>query len=141
MIVSAILKGAPATTENIFNGDFSPFFSSGTRTLHCWRVPRWFSGCCWRMEDTVSFPPKSGLGTPSSYRNPIYPHILTFDLGVDVLQFIIVLADGSLITTNSFQYPDLFWALHSGGGGTYGIITSSTYQLIILPLDLGSHNP
>ena len=49
--------------------------------------------------------------------------------GVDnVLQFTIVLADGSLITTNSFQYPDLFWALRGGGGGTYGIVISTTYQ-------------
>ena len=81
------------------------------------------------MEDTVSFSPKSGLGTPSSFPNPIYPHILTFDLSVDnVLQSIIVLADRSLITTNSFQYPDLFWALRGGGGGTYGVVTSTTYQ-------------
>ena len=41
----------------------------------------------WRTQ--FLFPPKSGLGTPSSFPNPIYPHILTFDLGVDnVLQFI-----------------------------------------------------
>ena len=39
-----------------------------------------------------------------------------------------MLADGSLITTNSFQYPDLFWALRGGGGGTYGVVTSATYQ-------------
>ncbi|KAF8800857.1 FAD-binding domain-containing protein [Phlegmacium glaucopus] len=52
-----------------------------------------------------------------------------FGLGVDnVLQFTIVLADGSLITTNSFQHPDLFWALRGGGGGTYGVVTSTTYQ-------------
>ena len=72
------------------------------------------------------FSPKFGLGTPSF---PINPHILTFDLGVDnVLQFTIVLADGSLVTTNLFQYPDLFWALRGGGGGTYGIVISTTYQ-------------
>ena len=49
--------------------------------------------------------------------------------GVDnVLQFTIVLANGSLVTTNSFQYPDLFWALRGGGGGTFGVVTSTTYQ-------------
>ena len=54
---------------------------------------------------------------------------LLYDTGVDnVLQFTIVLANGSLITTNSFQKPDLFWALRGGGGGTYGIVTSATYQ-------------
>ena len=74
----------------------------------------------WAMGGGHSFfSPKSGLGTPSSFPNPIYPHILTFDLSVDnVLQFTIVLADGSLITTNIFQYPDLFWALHGDGGAS-----------------------
>ena len=53
----------------------------------------------------------------------------THDVGVDnVLQFTIVLADGSLVTANSFQFPDLFWALRGGGGGTYGVVTSTTYQ-------------
>ena len=58
--------------------------------------------------------------------------------GVDnVLQFTIVLADGSFVTTNSFQFPDLFWALRGGGGGTYGVITSTTYQTHpIIPLTL-----
>jgi FAD/FMN-containing dehydrogenase len=70
------------------------------------------------------FSPKFGLGTSPSFS--FIPHILTFDPGVDnVLQFTIVLADGSLITTNSFQYPDLFWALR---GSTYGVVTSTTYQ-------------
>jgi FAD/FMN-containing dehydrogenase len=51
------------------------------------------------------------------------------DPGVDnVLQFTIVLDDGSLATTNSFQFPNLFWALRGGGGGTYEVITSTTYQ-------------
>ena len=49
--------------------------------------------------------------------------------GVDnVLQFTVVLADGSLVTTNPYQHPDLFWALRGGGGGTYGVVTSTTYK-------------
>jgi hypothetical protein len=49
--------------------------------------------------------------------------------GVDnVLEFTIVLANGTLITTNAYQYPDLFWALQGGGGGTYGVVLSATYQ-------------
>ena len=69
----------------------------------------------------------------------VYPYILTYP-GVDnVLQFTIVLADGSLITTNSFQYPDLFWALRGGGGGTYGVVISTTYQTHpTFPLTLAS---
>ena len=52
----------------------------------------------------------------------------TYDPGVDnVLQFTVVLADGSLVTANSFKFSDLFWALRGGGGGTYGVVTSTTY--------------
>jgi len=52
-----------------------------------------------------------------------------FGLGVDnVLQFTVVLADGSHVTTNSYQHPDLFWALRGGGGSTYGVVTSATYK-------------
>jgi len=50
-------------------------------------------------------------------------------LGVDnVVQFTIVLSDGSHVTTNAYTRPDLFWALRGGGGGTFGIVTSATYQ-------------
>ncbi|KIM38049.1 hypothetical protein M413DRAFT_13018 [Hebeloma cylindrosporum] len=50
-------------------------------------------------------------------------------LGVDnVLEFTVVLANGKLVTTNAYQHPDLFWALRGGGGGTYGIVLSATYQ-------------
>ena len=38
------------------------------------------------------------------------------------------MADGSHVTTNSYQYPDLFWALRGGGGSTYGVVTSATYK-------------
>ena len=49
--------------------------------------------------------------------------------GVDnVLQFTVVLADGSHVTANSYQHPDLFWALRGGGGSTYGVVTSTTYK-------------
>ena len=50
-------------------------------------------------------------------------------IGVDnVLQFTVVLADGSHVTTNAHQNPELFWALRGGGGGTYGVVTSATYK-------------
>jgi len=49
--------------------------------------------------------------------------------GVDnVLEFTIVLSNGTLVTTNAYQYTDLFWALRGGGGGTYGVVLSATYQ-------------
>lgn len=40
----------------------------------------------------------------------------------------VVTAMGQYLTVNSYQYPDLFWALRGGGGGTYGVVTSVTYQ-------------
>jgi len=43
-----------------------------------------------------------------------------------VLELTVVLADGSVITVNEYRYPDLFWALRGGGGGTFGVVTSMT---------------
>jgi hypothetical protein len=40
----------------------------------------------------------------------------------------VVLSTGKYLTVNSHQYPDLFWAMRGGGGGTYGILTSVTYR-------------
>ena len=49
---------------------------------------------------------------------------LTIDslLGVDM-----VLADGSVVTANAGQNPDLFWAVR-GGGGNFGVVTSFLFQ-------------
>ena len=64
--------------------------------------------------------------TTKEFKQLNEPHFL---LGVDnVLEFTIVLANGILVTTNAYQNPDLFWALRGGGGGTYGVVLSATYQ-------------
>ncbi len=49
---------------------------------------------------------------------------LTID---NLLEADMVLADGSFVTVNKDQYPDLFWAIR-GGGGNFGIVTSFTFQ-------------
>jgi hypothetical protein len=52
-----------------------------------------------------------------------------YGLGVDnVLEFTIVTSSGSHLTVNAYSDPDLFWALRGGGGGTYGVLTSVTYN-------------
>ena len=80
------------------------------------------------MEAIAPFPLNSASVDSFIHIHSAFIHD-TNDTGVDnVLQFTIVLANGSLVTTNSFQYPDLFWALRGGGGGTYGVVTSTTYQ-------------
>ncbi len=40
----------------------------------------------------------------------------------------VVTADGTFLTCNAEQHPDLFWALR-GGGGNFGVVTSFEYRL------------
>ncbi|KAH7921694.1 FAD-binding domain-containing protein [Leucogyrophana mollusca] len=53
----------------------------------------------------------------------------TYGLGVDnAIEMSVVLSTGEHLVVNSYQHPDLFWAMRGGGGGTYGILTSVTYR-------------
>ncbi|KAF2799392.1 FAD/FMN-containing protein [Melanomma pulvis-pyrius CBS 109.77] len=52
-----------------------------------------------------------------------------FGLGADqVLEAIVVLADGSIVTASPCQNPDLFFAIRGGGPGTYGVLVSATIK-------------
>lgn len=53
----------------------------------------------------------------------------TFGLGVDnVLQLRTVLANGTVVTANECQNPDLWFALRGGGGGTFGVNVEMTMK-------------
>lgn len=46
----------------------------------------------------------------------------------NVLQYKVVVADGSVKIANAFQNKDLFWALRGGGGGTFGVVVEAIYR-------------
>ncbi|PKV84945.1 FAD-binding oxidoreductase [Streptomyces sp. TLI_146] len=57
----------------------------------------------------------------------------SFGLAVDNLLGVeLVTADGSVVMASAEENPELFWALH-GGGGNFGIATSLTLRLHELP--------
>jgi len=54
----------------------------------------------------------------------------TYGFGIDqVVDFTVVLANGTVVTADACSNPDLFWALRGGGGGTFGVVTHVHYKL------------
>ncbi|KAF9532541.1 FAD-binding domain-containing protein [Crepidotus variabilis] len=52
-----------------------------------------------------------------------------YGLGIDnILQITIITANGTLLVLNAHTHTDLFWAHLGGGPGTFGVLTSVTYN-------------
>jgi FAD/FMN-containing dehydrogenase len=47
----------------------------------------------------------------------------------NVLHVDVMLADGSIVTADAVQNPDLFWAVRGGTGNNFGVLLNVTYQL------------
>jgi FAD/FMN-containing dehydrogenase len=48
-----------------------------------------------------------------------------------------VTADGGVLIVNACNYPDLFWAIKGGGGGSFGVLTKLTLRTRELPATFG----
>lgn len=52
-------------------------------------------------------------------------------LGVDsIIEYEIIIANGSILVANNSHNTDLFWALRGGGGGTFGVVTNITMKVV-----------
>jgi FAD/FMN-containing dehydrogenase len=57
-----------------------------------------------------------------------------FGLACDNLVSVeLVTANGELVTASADEHPELFWALH-GGGGNFGVATALTFKLYDVPV-------
>ena len=56
-----------------------------------------------------------------------------------VLEFDVIMADGSRQTVNECENGDLFWALRGGGGGTFAVVLSVVLRTYPSPSIIGSY--
>jgi len=62
-----------------------------------------------------------------------------YGTGADnMLSAVVVVASGEVVVANETSHADLFWALRGGGGGTFGVVISITYQTYPAPTVGGS---
>jgi FAD/FMN-containing dehydrogenase len=110
----------------------------GIRVAPSARTVRVEGGCTWGEVDHATH--AFGLATPSGFISSTGVGGLTLGGGIgylsrtlgltldNLLSVDVVLADGSFVTANAEEHPDLFWAVR-GGGGNFGVVTSFLFQL------------
>lgn len=53
----------------------------------------------------------------------------TYGMGAhNLIEATVVLPSGEVVVTNECRYPDLFYALRGGGGGTFGVVVNATMK-------------
>jgi FAD/FMN-containing dehydrogenase len=99
-------------------------------------------GCVWGEVDGATG--KHGLASPSGIISTTGVGGLTLGGGIghltrkcglaidNILEAEVVLADGSVVTANENENPDLYWGIR-GGGGNFGIVTSFLFRLHDVP--------
>ena len=105
-------------------------------------------GCTWGEVDHATHP--FGVAIPSGVISTTGVGGLTLGGGVghlarkygltidNLLSVDMLLADGSFVTADARENPDLFWAVR-GGGGNFGIVTSFLFRLN--PVDMVHAGP
>jgi FAD/FMN-containing dehydrogenase len=95
------------------------------------------AGCVWADVDHATHP--FGLAVPAGFISTTGVAGLTLGGGIgyltrqygftidNLLSADVVLADGTIVTTDEDSHADLFWALR-GGGGNFGVVTSFEFR-------------
>jgi FAD/FMN-containing dehydrogenase len=96
------------------------------------------AGCVWGDVDHATHP--FGLAVPCGFISTTGVAGLALGGGIgyltrqygltidNILSVDMVLADGSFVTANDTENPELFWAVR-GGGGNFGVVTSFEFKL------------